>query len=57
MDINEAFIDMIYKIVIKQNEYLLSEISVREKIPYKELYDLFLNQSSSSSSSSDAFSS
>lgn len=58
MEINEAFLEMIHKIVIKQNEYLLSEISIREKIPYNELYELFIkNQSSSSSSSSSACSS
>lgn len=66
MSVNQAFLDIILKIVTKQNERLLSEISLRENIPYKELYNMFLKDSKkdvqlfitqgSVSSSSDKFS-
>jgi hypothetical protein len=42
MEINEKFLEIIYQLVIKQNKYLLKEISEREQIPYAELHELFL---------------
>ena len=42
MEINEKFLEIIYQLVIKQNKYLLKEISKREQIPYAELHELFL---------------
>lgn len=42
MSLNQRFLEIIYNLVTKQNEYLLTEISLRENIPYKELHDLFL---------------
>lgn len=42
MSLNQTFLEIIYNIVTKQNEYLLSEISLRENIPYTELHNVFL---------------
>jgi hypothetical protein len=45
MDYPEQYFRIIYKIVRKQNEMLLREISVRENISLSELRDFFLPKS------------
>jgi hypothetical protein len=42
MKLNEKFFEIIYNIVIQQNIVLLKTIAEREKIPYYELYNLFI---------------
>ena len=42
MLLNEKFFEIIYNIVIQENIILLKTISQREKIPYHELYELFI---------------
>ena len=42
MQLNEKFLEIIYNIVLQENIILLKTISQREKIPYNELYEIFI---------------
>lgn len=42
MDLQEKYLELIFNIVTQQNKRLLREIALREKLPLRDLYRMFI---------------